>query len=175
MQILQISIVLKQGSTEVGLTDSLQDTTKPVVRKSIIVLSFISIALVFSTMIVGRYLSSTINAGGLACPEWPLCPNGFGMPEGRYLTEYVHRLLAITATGLVFAMAVAVPSNLRKAKLASVIAAAVVSFQILLGYLTVTTSLYPVVVASHLSTGITVIAFSLMTLLWIGIMKKYWD
>jgi heme A synthase len=145
------------------------------VRKSIIVLSFISIAFVFSTMIVGRYLSSTIDASGLACPEWPLCPNGLGAPEEKYMTEFVHRVLAITATGLVFATAVAVPPSLKKAKLASVIAAGVISFQILLGYLTVVTRLQPIVVASHLSSGITVFAFTLITLLWIGIMKKYWD
>jgi heme A synthase len=60
-----------------------QDTKEPRVRKSIIILSFISIALVFTTMIVGRYVSSTIDEQGLVCTSWPLCPNGFGLPEAR--------------------------------------------------------------------------------------------
>ena len=126
-------------------------------------------------MIVGRYLSSTINQQGLACVTWPLCPNEFGLPEDRYLTEYIHRVLAVIASGLVYATAIAVPSSFRKAKVASIIAAMVVSVQIIIGYLTVTTQLYPLMVATHLSTGIAVIAFSLITFLWIGILRKYWD
>lgn len=152
---------------------TLQDTKEPRVRKSIVILSFVSIALVFSTMIVGRYLSSTINEKGLACPSWPLCPNGFGLPEDRYMTEYVHRVLAVIATGLVYATAIAVPRSLRQAKRASIIAAIVVSAQIVIGYLTVTTRLDPLIVATHLSTGITIIAFSLTTFLWIGVLRKY--
>ena len=154
---------------------TLQDTKEPRVRKSIIILSFVSIALVFTTMIVGRYLSSTIDEQGLACRGWPLCPNEFGPPEDRYLVEYVHRVLAVITAGLVYATAVAVPSSLRNAKRASIIAAIVVSVQIILGYLTVTTGLYPLIVATHLSTGITVIAFGLLAFLWIGILKKYWE
>ena len=153
---------------------TLQNTTEPKVKKSIIVLSFISIALVFSTMLVGRYLSSTIDQKGLACSSWPLCPNGFGLPEDKSLTEYIHRLLAVVTTSFVYATAIAVPSSLRKAKFASVIASVVVSIQIILGYFTVTTGLYPLIVAAHLSTGITVFAFGLITFLWIGILKKYW-
>jgi heme A synthase len=145
------------------------------IKKSIIVLSFISIALVFSTMLVGRYLSSTINERGLGCPDWPLCPNQFGLPEDGYLIEYIHRVLAVVASGLVYATAIVVPSSLRNAKLASIIAAIVISVQIILGYLTVTTRLYPLVVATHLSTGITVIAFSLITFYWIRVMKKTFD
>ena len=71
------------------------------------------------------------------------------------------------ATGLVYATAIAVPSSLRNAKRASILAAIIVSAQIIIGYLTVTTGLYPLIVATHLSTGITIIAFSLITFLWI--------
>lgn len=113
--------------------------------------------------------------GGLGCPDWPLCPNQFGLPEDRYLTEYVHRVLSVVGSGLLYATAIVVSSSLRKAKLASIIAAIMVSVQIILGYLTVSAGLYPFVVATHLSTGITVIAFSLITFYWIGVMKKYYD
>jgi len=154
---------------------ALQDIKQPGAKSSIIILSFVSIALVFSTMIVGRYLTSTIDEQGLVCRSWPLCPNEFGPPEGGYLVEYVHRLLAVISTGFVFATAIAVPSGMRKAKLASIVAAIVVSVQIIIGYLTVTTGLDPLIVATHLSTGITVIAFSLITFLWIGVLKKYWE
>jgi heme A synthase len=145
----------------------LQDTKEPRVKKSIVILSFVSIALVFSTMIMGRYLSSTIDEQGLACRSWPLCPNEFGLPEDRYLIEYAHRVLAVVTSGLVYATAIVVPPGLKKAKFASIIAAIVVSVQIVIRFLTVTTGLYPLIVATHLSTGVTIIAFSLITFLWI--------
>lgn len=154
---------------------TLQDAKGPKVKRSLIILCFVSIAFVFTTMVVGRYLSSTINEQGLNCRNWPLCPNEFGLPEDRYVTEYAHRLLAAISAGLVYATAIVVPSVLRKVKLASIIAAVVMSIQIMIGYFTVTSELYPLVVASHLSSGITVIAFSLLTFLWIGIMKKHWN
>ena len=59
-----------------------------------------------------------------------------------------------------------------KSKLVSIIAAIMVSVQIILGYLTVTAGLHPFVVATNLSTGITMIAFSMITFYWIGVMKN---
>lgn len=47
-----------------------------------------------------------------------------------------------------------------------------ISVQIILGYLTVTAGLYPFVVATNLSTGITVIAFSMITFYGIRVMKN---
>ena len=82
-------------------------------------------------------------------------------------------MLAVVGSGLVYATAIVVPSSLRKAsKLVSIIAAIMVSVQIILGYLTVTAGLHPFVVATNLSTGITVIAFSMITFYWIGVMKN---
>jgi heme A synthase len=72
-------------------------------------------------------------------------------------------VLAVVGSGLVYATAIVVPSSLRKAKLTSIIAVIMVSVQIILGYLTVTAGLYPFVVVTHVSTGITVIAFSRIT------------
>ena len=142
-------------------------------KRSIIVVAFISIALVFSTMIVGVYFSG--QERGVACTEWPLCPNGLlAPPEEKYVIEYVHRVLAGITAGFVYATAVIVPSRAKKAKRAAVIAAIIISVQLGLGYLTATTDLHPLVVATHLSTGITAIAFTLLTFMWAGMWSKHW-
>jgi heme A synthase len=62
----------------------------------------------------------------------------------------------------------------RKAKKAAIVAAVIISAQLLLGYLTATTGLNPLIVAAHLSTGITAIAFTLLTFMWAGMWSKYW-
>jgi cytochrome c oxidase assembly protein subunit 15 len=142
-------------------------------KKSIIVLAFASIALVFSTMIVGVYFSG--QEQGIACTDWPLCPNGlFSAPSEEYFVEYVHRLLAAVTAGVVYATAAIVPSRARKAKRAAAIAAVIITAQLGLGYLTATTDLHPLVVATHLSTGITAIAFTLLTFMWAGMWSKHW-
>ena len=142
-------------------------------KRSTIVIAFISIALVFCTMIVGVYFSGQEN--GVGCTDWPLCPNGlFALPEEAYAIEFVHRLLAAITAIVVYSVAVIVPARAMKAKRASIIAAIIISAQLLLGYLTATTDLNPLVVATHLSTGITTIAFTLLTFLWAGMWSKYW-
>jgi heme A synthase len=142
-------------------------------KRSTFVVAFISIALVFSTMIVGVFFSG--QEVGVACTEWPLCPNGlFAAPEEEYLVEYVHRVLAAITAGSVYATAIIVPSSSKKAKRAAIIAAAIISAQLGLGYLTATTDLQPLVVATHLSTGITAIAFTLLTFMWAGMWGKHW-
>ena len=147
--------------------------TEVPLKKSIIALAFVSISLVFSTMIVGVYFSG--QERGVACTDWPLCPNGlFEPPEERYLVEYVHRLLAAVTAGTVYATAIIVPPMARKAKKAAIVAAVIISAQLLLGYLTATTGLNPLIVAAHLSTGITAIAFTLLTFMWAGMWSKYW-
>ena len=142
-------------------------------KRSTIVIAFVSIGLVFSTMIVGVYFSG--QEVGVACTEWPLCPNGLFSPPGEeYVVEYVHRVLAGITAGVVYATAVIVPARARKAKKAAIVAAAIISTQLGLGYLTATTSLHPLVVATHLSTGITAIAFTLLTFMWAGMWSKHW-
>jgi cytochrome c oxidase assembly protein subunit 15 len=132
--------------------------------------------MVYTVMMVGVFLSNgPIAERGIACKEWPLCPNGvFGPPADSYFFEYLHRVLAVLTAAVVYATAVIVPASNKKAKLAAVIAAAIVSVQILLGFLAVATSLNPIVVASHLSTGISVLGFGLLTFWWAGVWKKYW-
>lgn len=151
-----------------------QEGSKPELKKPVIVLAFISIGLVYSTMLIGVFLSSgPLTKKGIACTEWPLCPNGFGPPEDRYLMEYVHRVVAAVTAAVVYATAVAVPLWARRAKKAAVIAAAIVSAQVIVGLLTVLTTLHPLVVATHLSTGITLFAFGLLAFWWAGIWKRH--
>jgi cytochrome c oxidase assembly protein subunit 15 len=146
----------------------------PELKKSAIVLAFASIGLVYTVMLLGVFLSNgPIHEAGIACTDWPLCPNGFGLPEERYLYEYIHRVVAVIAAAVVYATAIVVPPAIRRAKMAAAIAAVIVTVQIILGYLTVVTSLHPLVVATHLSTGITVFAFGLLTFWWAGAWKKY--
>lgn len=150
-----------------------QEGAEPELKKPVIVLAFVSIGLVYSTMLIGVFLSSgPITEVGIACTEWPLCPNGFGPPEDHYLMEYVHRVVAAMTAAVVYATAVVVPSGARRAKKAALIAAAIVSAQVVFGLLTVLSTLHPLVVASHLSTGITLFAFGLLTFWWAGIWKR---
>ncbi len=153
-----------------GVTEKAAE--EPRLSRPAIAFSFIALALVYSTMLIGVFFSS--QEKGIACKEWPLCPNGFGAPEERYLVEYVHRLVAATAAAFVYATAIIVPSRIKRAKKAAIIAAIIVSVQLVLGLLTVLSTLHPMVVASHLSTGITVFAFGLLTFLWAGVWRKHW-
>lgn len=153
-----------------GVTEKAAE--EPRLSRPAIAVSFIALALVYSTMLIGVFFSS--QERGIACKEWPLCPNGFGAPEERYLVEYVHRLVAAVAAAFVYATAVMVPWGARLAKKAALIGAAIVSLQLVLGLLTVLSSLHPIVVASHLSTGVTLFAFGLLTFLWAGVWKKHW-
>lgn len=140
-------------------------------KKSVIVLAFISLGLVYSTMIVGVYFSSLEE--GIACTDWPLCPNGlFGAPEERYVVEYAHRLIAAIAAAFIYATAVIVPSKIKRAKKAALIAAAIVSVQLVLGLAVVFSQLNPLLVASHLSTGVSMFALVLLTFLWISFWRK---
>ena len=145
---------------------------EPRLSRPAIAVSFAALALVYSTMLIGVFFSS--QERGIACTEWPLCPNGFGAPEERYLVEYVHRLVAATAAAFVYATVFIVPARLKRARRAAVIAAIIVSVQITLGLLTVLSSLHPIVVASHLSTGVTAFALVLLTFLWAGVWRKHW-
>src|ERR671919_2709056 len=68
-------------------------------------LLFGSLCLVYSTMIIGVYLSSIHQS--LACPEWPLCPNSFWRtPEQNYTVEYLHRLFVVFTAGTIYDTAI---------------------------------------------------------------------
>jgi heme A synthase len=126
-------------------------------------LSFSALAMLYSVMLVGVYISSSNQ--GLSCSEWPLCPNGFGLPSEKYFFEHYHRVMVVITTGLIFATAAYSFKKFKPARKTAIIAAIVVSVQIIFGMLVVTTGLEPFLVAIHLSTGILLFAMTLMTFL----------
>ncbi len=126
-------------------------------------LSFAAMAVLYSVMLVGVYISSSHQ--GLTCPDWPLCPNGFDLPSERHFFEHYHRVLVLVTTGLIYATAA---YSFRKAILArktAIIASIVMSVQIAIGFFVIDTGLHPIIVAIHLSTGILLFAMTLMTFL----------
>ena len=127
-----------------------------------LILPFISLSLIYATMLIGVYISS-LNRG-VACPDWPLCPNGFAFPPEKFFYEHFHRLVAIVAaifTGISFIF-------IRKSfwkmnKLIVIIVTSLIIVQIIMGIFVVSSKLNPIIVAIHLSTAVTI--FSLIFVL----------
>ncbi|OLC24395.1 MAG: hypothetical protein AUJ08_05520 [Thaumarchaeota archaeon 13_1_40CM_3_50_5] len=119
--------------------------------------------MLYSVMLIGVYITSSHQ--GLSCTEWPLCPNGFGLPTEKHFFEHYHRVMVVIAASLIYATAAYAAKDARPARKTAIIAAIVVSVQILLGMLVVNTRLEPLLVATHLSTGILLFAMTLMTFL----------
>jgi len=127
-----------------------------------LILPFISLSLIYATMLIGVYISS-LNRG-VACPDWPLCPNGFAFPPEKFFYEHFHRLVAIVAaifTGISFIF-------IRKSfwklnKLVVIIVTSLIIVQIIMGIFVVSSKLNPIIVAIHLSTAVTI--FSLIFVL----------
>ena len=127
-----------------------------------LILPFISLSLIYATMLVGVYISS-LNRG-VVCPDWPLCPNGFAFPPEKFFYEHFHRLVAIVAaifTGISFIF-------IRKSfwklnKLVVIIVTSLIIVQIIMGIFVVSSKLDPIIVAIHLSTAVTI--FSLIFVL----------
>jgi cytochrome c oxidase assembly protein subunit 15 len=119
--------------------------------------------MLYSVMLVGVYI--TASRQGLSCPNWPLCPNGFGLPAEKYLFEHYHRLMVVITAGLIYATAAYAAKNVHPARKTAIIATIVLSVQIVLGMLVVNTRLEPLLVMTHLSTGILLFAMALLTFL----------
>jgi heme A synthase len=127
-------------------------------------LSFISLSLVFTVIIVGAYVSSS--GQGLSCPDWPLCPNGFNFPPAaEYFTEYVHRAIAVITAISVYCTTAYSVRKFAAARMAALIGSITVSLQIFIGLLVVYSELQPLVVAIH--TGLGVISFAMILLAFI--------
>jgi cytochrome c oxidase assembly protein subunit 15 len=120
-------------------------------------------AFLYSVMLVGVYISSSHQ--GLTCTDWPLCPNGFDLPSERHFYEHYHRVLVLITTGLIYATAAYSFRKAMPATKTAIIAAIVISVQIALGFFVVDTALHPIIVATHLSTGILLFAMTLLTFL----------
>jgi heme A synthase len=126
-------------------------------------LSFAAMAMLYSVMLLGVYITSSHQ--GLSCVDWPLCPNGFGLPSEKHFFEHYHRVLVVITAGLIYATAAYAFRKSTPARKTAIIAAIVVSVQIVFGFLVVNTRLEPLLVATHLSTGILLFAMTLMTFL----------
>jgi heme A synthase len=127
-----------------------------------ILLPFISLSLIYSTMLIGVYISS-LNRG-VACPDWPLCPNGFTFPPEKFFYEHFHRLVAIVAAIFTGVALIFVRKSLWKLnKLIVIIVTSMIIIQIIMGIFVISSRLNPVIVAVHLSTSVTI--FSLIFVL----------
>jgi heme A synthase len=127
-----------------------------------LILPLISLSLIYATMLIGVYISSLNKV--VACPEWPLCPNGFAFPSENFFYEHFHRLVAIiaaifTVITLIFVM----KSSWKLNKMMVIIVTSLIIAQIVIGIFVVSSKLNPIIVAIHLSTAVTI--FSLVFVL----------
>lgn len=134
-----------------------------IVPQTMLWLSFASLVLLYSVMLIGVYISAS-NLG-LSCTEWPLCPNGFDFPSPKYFFEHYHRVLVIITGIFIYVTTAYAIKKARNIQKYAIVSSIIISFQILLGMLVVNTKLQPLLVAMHLSTGVLLFAMILMTFL----------
>jgi heme A synthase len=135
-------------------------------------LSFSTLAVLFSLITIGGYVSAS--GVGLSCPEWPLCPHGF-LPHADFIIEYIHRSVAATTSVLVVAtMAFVLKSKAasKGMKIASIIASGAVIGQITLGAIVIVERLHAVLVTVHLGLGIVLFSMVLMTVMYAHRLEK---
>lgn len=133
--------------------------------KSLFIITFMILSLTFSIMIVGVYLSSIHQ--GYSCKTWPLCPNGFGFPPKEYFYEHFHRFLGLILAISLFSFTALSVIKLRNRdfSIKLLIASTLLVSQIIIGWAVIATKLQPIVVASHLSTGIALFGILVVTLI----------
>jgi heme A synthase len=133
--------------------------------KLLFVITFMILGLTFSVMILGVYLSSIHQ--GYSCKTWPLCPNGFSFPPAEYFYEHWHRFLALILALSLFSFTGYSLAKVRNKNLSIKlsIASTLLVSQIILGWAVIATKLQPIVVASHLSTGIALFGILVVTLI----------
>lgn len=146
-------------------------------------LALIAAVLAFFVIMLGAY--TRLTDAGLSCPDWPNCFGFVTAPHTatqlsdaarafpqipvnvkKAWTEMTHRYFAGTEGLLVLLLALSTlftPAlRTRSRCIMSIALIALLMLQVLLGMLTVTAQLKPVIVLSHLITGL-----SLLSVLWI--------
>jgi len=138
-----------------------------------LILPFISLSLIYATMLIGVYISSTNR--GVTCPDWPLCPNGFTFPPEKFFYEHFHRLVAIVAAIFTGISLIFIRKSFWKLNnLVVIIVTSLIIAQIIMGIFVVTSKLNPIIVAIHLSTAVTIfsLVFVLLRESYIEIKRK---
>lgn len=154
-------------------------------------LAFVGLLLCFTVVVLGAYVRLT--AAGLGCPDWPGCyghvtPLGAEsasaqaafpsrpLDVGKAWREMIHRYAASTL-GLIIVVITALAITTRRARLISLplglVLLATVVFQGILGMLTVTWRLKPLIVTGHLVFGLTTL--SLLWWLWLTLQRRPTD
>jgi heme A synthase len=117
-------------------------------------LSFSTLCVLFALIFIGGYVSSS--GVGLSCPDWPLCPAGL-VPMQEFIIEYFHRTVAATTGIMVFVtmfFTLRSEETSRSTKIVSMIAAALVVGQIILGAFVIVEKLHALLVTMHLGMGL---------------------
>jgi cytochrome c oxidase assembly protein subunit 15 len=152
-------------------------------------LALAGLLLCFTVVVLGAYVRLT--AAGLGCPDWPGCyghVTPIGAQEssaaqaafpsrpldvGKAWREMIHRYAASTL-GLIIVVIAALAITTRRQRLVSLPLAlalfATVIFQGILGMLTVTWRLKPLIVTGHLVFGLTTL--SLLWWLWLTLPRR---
>ena len=146
-------------------------------------IALVSFFLAFTVVILGAWVRLT--DAGLGCPDWPGCYGDLLVPSnvdlidgfdqslddrpfdsGKAWREMIHRYLA-SALGILCLAILALAWKRRKSLLLPVLLVLTVGFQGILGMLTVTWLLKPVIVMAHLLGG-----FTTLSLLFLIIRKN---
>lgn len=129
-----------------------------------------TLSITYVVMILGAYTGAI--GAGLSCPDWPTC-HGTWIPwltpevianspytQLQIFAEWIHRGLAMVAGILILGTALAawrVKRDSAWVRWSATVALLLLPLQVVLGGLTVTRLLQPVVVTSHLATAVLIL------------------
>lgn len=134
--------------------------------KSIQIAAAALVASAYTTMVLGAYVKAI--GAGMACPDYPTCKDGAFVPpldSAGVAAEIAHRIAAaaVAASGaLLLGLQLLHYRAERRLLALTLVGAAAVAVQLLLGMLTIATNLMPIVVTAHLAVGTMIFGLSLL-------------